>query len=518
MASQTPPVAPNAEDISLILGNVQGPRARSYSTTVSPKLTQTSVTNMNSISETPSSVRKKSVPSSGEMKNETKTTGSTAEEFFIDVILQKHARRLLSAQRLTDLGYFAAYLDFHLVTWLTKERDRAARIDDFVAALKKLHEDFDWPYPTFTLASSDTPPSVPQSPSEGTTSNMADYLKALKLDVDSYLNVSSRVGDSGYMSFQGQPCTGLTRQISTNETSSQTVDTEIAELDNIVTDQETADVQTTCAKNQVNIERVQNKPRSLSLAKNDMFSTTLNLRQKTTEFPSHVGESIVSVASSTWGDDRDLSDSFGTENWEVPSTQILEQLSKSSGKGNHKSEIQMRYLLQLFMEANCLEWSLLISVSLRDAMAVLRTVNAAKSSDQSIESVTRLRQQLLLLHYWTNTECLAYRTFMLAIQNQISVLSKILTTKHQQQQIIEYQQALSATLKKATTPSVSRSRNNSSNQDSVSQGSKKEKKDSMVVASDKKLNEISVQSSIEINSSGDNINDETSDNRGCSIS
>lgn len=75
------------------------------------------------------------------------STSGSAEEFFIDVILQRHARRLLSAHRLPDLGYFAAHLDFHLVAWLAKERDRAARIDDFVKALKQLHDDFSWPYP-----------------------------------------------------------------------------------------------------------------------------------------------------------------------------------------------------------------------------------------------------------------------------------------------------------------------------------------------------------------------------------
>lgn len=71
----------------------------------------------------------------------------SAEEFFIDVILQRQARRLLSAHRLTDLGHFAAHLDFHLVAWLGRERDRVARVDDFVAALKQLHIDFVWPYP-----------------------------------------------------------------------------------------------------------------------------------------------------------------------------------------------------------------------------------------------------------------------------------------------------------------------------------------------------------------------------------
>ncbi|KAK9874059.1 hypothetical protein WA026_002414 [Henosepilachna vigintioctopunctata] len=515
LPAQSPPVSPDAEDISLILGNVQVPRVRSYSTTVSPKLTTANVSNMNSIVETNSAARKKSVPNSGEMKHDVKAAGSnSAEEFFIDVILQKHARRLLSSQRLIDLGYFAAHLDFHLVTWLGKERERAARVDDFVAALKKLHDDFDWPYPNCTLISNEGG-SANNSPTESGTSNMEEYLKALKLDVENYLDASSRVGDSGYISFQEQPHAGLTRQLSINETSSQAVDTEIGELDNI-NDQDNPGGHTIGTRNQIKTS-LENKTRSLSLAKNDMFSTSLNLRQKTTEFPSNVVNSIASVTSSTWEDDADFSDSFSTENWEVPSTQILEHLSKSSGKGSHKSEIQLRYLLQLFMEANCLEWSLLISVLLRDAMAVLRTVNAAKSSDQSIESVTRLRQQFLLLHYWTNTECLAYRTFMLAIQNQISVLSKILSTKTQQQQIIEYQQALSATLKKASFPSISRSRHNSSNQDSVSHGSKKEKRDSLGT-SDKMLNEIAVPSSISENSLGDTINDESSDHRGCNIS
>lgn len=56
------------------------------------------------------------------------------------------------------------------------------------------------------------------------------------------------------------------------------------------------------------------------------------------------------------------------------------------------------------MEASCLEWSLLISILLRDAMAVLRTINAARSPDQSIEAVMRLKQGMHFLHYWINTE------------------------------------------------------------------------------------------------------------------
>ena len=72
---------------------------------------------------------------------------ATAEEFFIDVILQRHARKLLSGVRLFDLGTFAAQLDFHMVTWLRREALRAARVDSFVPALKKVHADFAWPFP-----------------------------------------------------------------------------------------------------------------------------------------------------------------------------------------------------------------------------------------------------------------------------------------------------------------------------------------------------------------------------------
>ena len=54
------------------------------------------------------------------------------------MILQRHARKLLSQVRLHDLGTFAAQLDFHMVAWLKKESQRAARVDNVVLALKKV--------------------------------------------------------------------------------------------------------------------------------------------------------------------------------------------------------------------------------------------------------------------------------------------------------------------------------------------------------------------------------------------
>jgi hypothetical protein len=48
---------------------------------------------------------------------------------------------------LKDLGFLAAHFDCPLVSWLGRERMRAARIDDFVGATRRLHADFEWPYP-----------------------------------------------------------------------------------------------------------------------------------------------------------------------------------------------------------------------------------------------------------------------------------------------------------------------------------------------------------------------------------
>ena len=41
---------------------------------------------------------------------------------YIEMILSRYARKLLSNYSLVDLGTFAAHLEFELTPWLTKER------------------------------------------------------------------------------------------------------------------------------------------------------------------------------------------------------------------------------------------------------------------------------------------------------------------------------------------------------------------------------------------------------------
>lgn len=125
------------------------------------------------------------------------------------MILQRHARRLLSARRLTDLGRFAARLDFHLVTWLARERDRAAKLDDFVVALKAVHEDFIFPYPLMNL------PSLNKFRRSSVTSSPLD-------SPDDVLNPNMAVDfpDSGYTSLPSSrpPYTSLISPVASLET------------------------------------------------------------------------------------------------------------------------------------------------------------------------------------------------------------------------------------------------------------------------------------------------------------
>ena len=143
----------------------------------------------------------------------------SAEEFFIDIILQRHARKLLSQCRLLDLGTFAAQLDFHMVTWLKKEVNRAAKVDNSVFALKKIHGDFSWPFPVLLTAVYDdlikrkhsqessassgvrignnNPPSL----SSTDTNVVDDKLRALRIDVNAASKANNpAISDSGYIS------------------------------------------------------------------------------------------------------------------------------------------------------------------------------------------------------------------------------------------------------------------------------------------------------------------------------
>lgn len=113
------------------------------------------------------------------------TGDPSVEELFLDVILQRHVRRLLSAGRLKDLGYLGAHFDCPLVAWLGRERMRAARVDDFVSATRRIHAEFNWPYPSVNhltpYGSTTTNRRLSSSSARGVS--LEEKLQALEVDV-----------------------------------------------------------------------------------------------------------------------------------------------------------------------------------------------------------------------------------------------------------------------------------------------------------------------------------------------
>ena len=137
----SPPHAED-EDLSLVLGTLVGPRNRSVSINQSGGKT-----------EHPSLARSASEKGSGKQKrlsagsSHNNSTSSTAEEFFIDVILARHARKLLSAGQLSALGvFFAQFPDFGSVSWLRKERERAGVVPDLSVAVTKVRQEIIFDY------------------------------------------------------------------------------------------------------------------------------------------------------------------------------------------------------------------------------------------------------------------------------------------------------------------------------------------------------------------------------------
>lgn len=395
-------VGPNAEDLSLILGHgSMAARGRSFSTTMNPKtqadpsaststvgsqqntaptacagvsnvpgnLAGTPTDGHTELSQTPGS-RKKSVPQSQKEKS-----SASAEDFFIDVILQRHARRLLQERRFIDLGYMSAALDFHLVGWLSREKERAARIEDYVVVLKQLHEDLQWPKPDLDLR-----PSV----SEGQDSPSYS-LQSLRLET----NIET--GDSGYTSLP--PMVNFDPQLS------------------------------------------QAALKNMNLANGREMALHL------TEQHHQISESSEVMSSYMADEEEELDEDVFQQQQRAETNSLdsgsivgmeygggLQQTKNKKRSIPQRLEVKIRYLLQIFTEANCLEVSLLLSVLLMDSGSISRITNAA-TRNGSLQLCRQLRNGLKDMTRWSFQECLGYRAFFINLQPQIYQLDNYVLQK-----------------------------------------------------------------------------------------
>ncbi|XP_070563112.1 guanine nucleotide exchange factor subunit RIC1-like isoform X2 [Ptychodera flava] len=329
-----------------------------------------------------------------------KDSGGSADEFFLDTILTRHARKLLSIGKLKDLGLFAAHLEFPLIGWLRKERLRVAKVEDPVESLKKLHNDFLWPLPAFPLVSVS---HLPPPKYVGRLYSQSSSGSASQTGLDNNVNgvsIDDEV-DSGILATSGSNHGYISSPIPSSKSRQQAT----TQTEDLLCDGKTEDA---VLKPITPIKAMGTDEVSLS---------TCTTTEMTSENSSTLGENEYGLLDdSPWSSSQQLAE--------------LELLSQELvHKGPPQSEAELRYLQKIFSEATCLEWSLLLAVVLRDPVAVTSVVNTASMTECPLEMIGRMREALSFLELWADTECPGYRPFLYSLKDQAQVLTAIVNSE-----------------------------------------------------------------------------------------
>jgi len=354
----SPPHA-EVEDLSLVLGTLVGPRTRSISINQQPPKTGSppDPQNHQALSRSASEKGPKLKRMSNSSSHNNSRDASTAEEFFIDVILARHARKLLTAGRMADLGTFQANLEYPLVTWLRREQNRAAQVDDFVWAVKRIHQDFDWPWPSDNGGRSRV--NSNNGGKANNTNLVEDNLRQLYIDTG--VPRQHNQMDSGYLSQGGS------RPVRHSD---------------------------------------------LSLLSEHTVDAMLRMRDSNRTLDQR------SVLSD------DLGSVCGIQSPTLSSPPPLPYTPREADPPR-KAKAKLNYMLNLLLEAECLEWASCFAIILQDVMAIIRIVNAARSAPDSSNVVDRLHQGFTQLTRFASTNSTGYSIFFDTIQPQITSLASL---------------------------------------------------------------------------------------------
>ncbi|XP_076852008.1 guanine nucleotide exchange factor subunit RIC1-like [Brachyhypopomus gauderio] len=294
---------------------------------------------------------------------------------YIDMLLWRHARRLLEQERLRDLGCFSAQLGFELIGWLCRERLRVARLRDFVPALKRLHKDFLWPFPVIPTSS---------------TCSISSPLK------------------------NGRCRTGLSTRLLKSQSSDSFLNSDL---------DATRPPVTTTKHNW--LDALGAGPKEMDSASSHGAAQTQEaflspLINKPEECSIGSATDLTETSSMVDGDWTMVDENVSTLSL---SQSELEHISMElANKGPHKSQVQLRYLLHVFMEAGCLEWCVVIGLILRDVNVIKQVVSLLCSPEVLRETVQSVHAGLLAVEQWASSDCLGYKAFLNLLRPQLQDL------------------------------------------------------------------------------------------------
>nr|CAB3258799.1 protein RIC1 homolog [Phallusia mammillata] len=363
-----------------------------------------------------------------------------AEHYFLDVILARQARKMMSDHRLHDLGTFAACVNFQLVPWLRKERGRACRVDDAVLCLKTLHSDFSWPYPSFfsskpTRGSNSSGGTPSHSRSFNDLGSLQSRLAAMEVQQPmspsrstNFDNVIPRTRNPG-LKFSNLPNNSPKRHT--------------LHLDNVSlgTDEDGT-----------------GGSGVLTVLSARETGSTLTLTTVASEM-SEVSESSLTMDDSSFG--ATTEDMYGF---------MMNGTGLDDKRGPARCEMKLQYLLELFLEALCLEWATILCLMLRDPSHLARLVRAAKLADPNtshddvvpLDTLQRTRDCLTQIDKWAVTECAGYKAVLLHSRNHLQELYDVINDRevaHAEQQAIVAKQQVSGSQTTVPVSNISIDRN-----------------------------------------------------------
>jgi len=123
----------------------------------------------------------------------------------------------------------------------------------------------------------------------------------------------------------------------------------------------------------------------------------------------------------------------GDEDWvwgaEGPGFVDVQELrAQLAFSGSLQASKEIRFLLQMFVEAKCLDWWIILSLVLRDSTCLTDLIDdVIKLRDTSAESLSRVKSGLELLEAWAEQNCHGYYLFFGLHKEHWLALDKALT-------------------------------------------------------------------------------------------
>lgn len=334
----------------------------------------------------------------------------------IDEMIKGHAIRMFDEYRLADLGRFAAHLDFQIVPWLKRDPPQSALyVDDPIVALHRLHHDFDWPYPSPLRDASNV--NVLAGPPRA-DENHANYQQSMAKQTVTNLY---RPGHGSHNQHNHNNPAYMTP--GHNQTHNQSYNNLVNQMNNMT------HVTNLNGNNGINYNTRPMEELSIISLQEAHLSSMNSLPDGSSTIGFSESISDFDTSSATIG----AADTNEAQIEDFSSGHHAQAVSTSHYYGNFniigapRMQMQLTKLLELFLEAECLEWAMMICLVLRDIEVVARLVN--RFTDRTFvpeNKIKRLAAIVLAIEKWSYEECQGYRHFFGKIRNDNPQLDQAL--------------------------------------------------------------------------------------------